>query len=206
MKIDITGVDKAVVLAALYNAAKSQGMGDLESLGRPQMTTSTARGYLDQGQTEFDYVHGRILKIEFDGDELDVRLYDRDNGQGAAFKALKHLLKTPLVTTLVSLTDIVAFIKERNVPLGAEVEITLTDKMFDFTGYGVTTILHFTNSPAQAGIEGDIKMSDDVFFLRLLEPEQRRVEASARVDVKVLAFYVVNFNTLTMEDQSANIV
>ena len=29
-----------------------------------------------------------MLKIEFDGDNIDPRLYDRDNGHGAALRAV----------------------------------------------------------------------------------------------------------------------
>lgn len=94
MKINIAGLDKAVVLATLYNAAKQQGLGRLEAAGTFQMTSITAQAHFDQGQTEFNYLHGRVLKLEFDSDELDVRLYDRDNGQGAAQRALTHLLNS----------------------------------------------------------------------------------------------------------------
>lgn len=94
MKINIAGLNKAVVLAALYNAAKQQGLGHLEAAGAFQMTSITAQGYFDQGQTEFNYLHGRVLKLEFDSDELDVRLYDRDNGEGTAQRALAHLLNS----------------------------------------------------------------------------------------------------------------
>ena len=38
--------------------------------------------------THFDYIQGRVLKIEFDGDNIDPRLYDRDNGHGAALRAV----------------------------------------------------------------------------------------------------------------------
>lgn len=85
--IDLKGKDKAEVLAKLYNASKPLGMGFLQADG-DDMTTEQARELLDAGQTYFDYLKGRVMKIDLSGDELDPRLYDRDNGQGAAASAL----------------------------------------------------------------------------------------------------------------------
>ena len=39
-------------------------------------------------QTYFDYLHGRVLKVDLSGDEFDERLYDRDCGEGAAQRAV----------------------------------------------------------------------------------------------------------------------
>lgn len=93
MKISIAGMDKAAVLAALYNAAKPLGLGWLHYDPTP-MTIETARKLLKSGQTYFDYVGGRVMKVDLAGDEFDSRLYDLDNGEGAAENALKaaHLL------------------------------------------------------------------------------------------------------------------
>ena len=38
--------------------------------------------------TQFDYLHGRVLKVDLSGDEFDERLYDRDCGEGAAQRAV----------------------------------------------------------------------------------------------------------------------
>ena len=100
--INIAGLDKAEVLAALYNAAKAQGMGLLHYTPEP-MTIEQARELLGsrpdlaphaspRQRTYFDYVKGRVMKVELSGDELNTRLYDRDNGDGAAERALKPLL------------------------------------------------------------------------------------------------------------------
>lgn len=90
-KIDITGLNKAEVLAALYNASRQQGMGFLHSCGRSPMTIEDAAAELKQSEY-FDYLHGRVMKISLAGNELRTALYDRDNGQGAAKAALSHLL------------------------------------------------------------------------------------------------------------------
>ena len=84
--IDISGMDKAEILANLFNASKPQGMGFLQPHAS-EMTIEEARNLL-QEQTYFDYVRGRVMKINLSGDTLKTALYDRDNGQGAAARAL----------------------------------------------------------------------------------------------------------------------
>lgn len=37
-----------------------------------------------------DYVNGRVIKADLRGDTLDPRLYDRDNGEGSAERALRE--------------------------------------------------------------------------------------------------------------------
>ena len=39
----------------------------------------------------FDYLHGRVLKVDLSGDEFDERLYDRDCGKGAAQRAVDSI-------------------------------------------------------------------------------------------------------------------
>ena len=36
----------------------------------------------------FDYLEGRVMKIDLSGDTVDPRGYDRDNGQGAVQKVI----------------------------------------------------------------------------------------------------------------------
>ncbi len=69
---------------------KAQGLGFLHFT--PQdMTKEEAQAELDKTSSKyFDYLDGRIMKIDLSGNELDPRLYDRDNGQGAAEKTLKN--------------------------------------------------------------------------------------------------------------------
>ncbi len=93
--IDITGLDKADVLAALYNAARPQGMGFLDFDPEP-MTREVAAEMIDQQRPPyFDYVKGRVMKVHIEGDTLEERLYDRDNGRGAADRALAPLRTKP---------------------------------------------------------------------------------------------------------------
>lgn len=90
--MNIKGLNKAEVLAALYNAAKPQGMGFLSYDPKP-MTVEEAQEILDSGQTYFDYVFGRVMKVDLSKDELWTATYNRDNGYDAAEKALAHLIK-----------------------------------------------------------------------------------------------------------------
>lgn len=80
--IDISGLSKAAVLAALYNAARPQGMGFLHYSPQP-MSEAEAEGILTE-IIRFDYLRGRVMKVDLSGDAFEERLYDRDNGQGAA--------------------------------------------------------------------------------------------------------------------------
>lgn len=95
--IDITGLDKAAVLAALHNGTRPLGMGFLHDLGR-DMTTAEAQEHIDRATDDmgldrrdalrFDYLCGRPLKVNLSGDSFDPRLYDRDAGEGAAARAI----------------------------------------------------------------------------------------------------------------------
>lgn len=89
-KINLKGMNKAAVLAALYNASKPQGMGFLHYDPTP-MTVDQAATLLAQ-TTSFDYLKGRVMKVSLSGDEFDPWGYDRDNGQGAAERAIAQLL------------------------------------------------------------------------------------------------------------------
>ena len=89
--IDIAKLNKAEVLAALYNNSKPQGLGFLHHT-TGCMKIEEAQAFLDSGQSYFDYLQGRVMKIDLSGDYLETWLYDRDNGQGAAVEALKGII------------------------------------------------------------------------------------------------------------------
>lgn len=89
MDIDISKYDKAEVLIALYNHAKPQSMGFLHYNPRP-MSKTEAAALLDK-QTYFDYEQGRVMKVDLSGDTFSPRLYDRDNGAGAAQSAINTI-------------------------------------------------------------------------------------------------------------------
>ena len=87
--IDISKLNKAQVLSALYNASHPQGMGFIHFDPVPMSEFEATR--LLEKQTYFDYIKGRVMKIDLSKNELDPRLYDRDNGEGAALSAISGL-------------------------------------------------------------------------------------------------------------------
>lgn len=89
--IDISGLNKAEVLAALYNNSKTQGMGVLHYTPEP-MTIQEATEALSR-TASFDYLNGRVMKVSLVFDTVDTWGYDRDNGEGAAYRAISHLVK-----------------------------------------------------------------------------------------------------------------
>ncbi len=90
--MNITGISKAKILAALYNASRPQGMGFLQAT-QGEMTEAEAQKFLDDGYTYFDYLRGRVMKIDLSGDDLSTALYNRDNGRDAAEDAIRHLVE-----------------------------------------------------------------------------------------------------------------
>lgn len=99
--IDISGLEKAAVLMALFNASRQQGMGFMDASGRGQMTIEDARDVIagreasatdwhrSKGRVyDWDYLRGRVMKVCIDGDAFDPWLFDRDNGKGAAKRAI----------------------------------------------------------------------------------------------------------------------
>ncbi len=81
-EIDISGVDKAELLAGLYNRSKPQGFGFVHFDKNP-MTREQAQEILKTDQS-FDYLQGRVMKIDIGGDTMNPWGFDRDNGKGAA--------------------------------------------------------------------------------------------------------------------------
>jgi hypothetical protein len=91
ISISINNLSKSSVLAALYNNAKSHGMGFLQ-YKKDSMSAEDASQLL-QITHDFDYIRGRVLKVDLSGDSFSPRLYNRDNGPNAAENAIAHLVK-----------------------------------------------------------------------------------------------------------------
>jgi hypothetical protein len=98
--VNIAGLDKAEVLAALHAATHAQGMGLLHDKG--PLSVDECRGIIAAvgaedaetariGRLYFDYLRGRVMKVDISGDEFDPRLFDRDNYNGAAHDAIQRL-------------------------------------------------------------------------------------------------------------------
>lgn len=96
--IDISGLDRAAVLAALFNASAPSGLGFLQAANGPQiMTVEDARSIIEKqnGDMYFDYVLGRPLKADLRRDEFYPGSFDRDNGgEGTAKRVIDHLRAT----------------------------------------------------------------------------------------------------------------
>lgn len=91
--LNIEGLSRGTVMAALYNAARVQGMGFMQYRPSP-MTAEQGEEYLSKYGTYLDYVYGRVMKVRLDGVAFHPGGYDRDNGEGAASSVIRILRET----------------------------------------------------------------------------------------------------------------
>lgn len=95
--LDISGIDRAALLAALHNGTSCLGLGVLQDIGSMSVETAQthlaiAERYQSNGIVWFDYVCGRPIKVGLAGDELiRADLYDRDAGQGSCQSIIDSL-------------------------------------------------------------------------------------------------------------------
>jgi hypothetical protein len=89
--INVKGIDRAILLAELYNGTQPLGMGVLRDIG--SMSADLARELLGGREIDVDYFCGRPIKVTIRNDEFDPRLYDRDAGEGAAQRAVNRALE-----------------------------------------------------------------------------------------------------------------
>lgn len=86
MSIDITGLDKAEVFAALHAAAVPGAHPAVNSTMGP-IDREEAAAMLEEQQS-FAYVNGRCMKITFEGNTLHELEYDHANrAKGASLAA-----------------------------------------------------------------------------------------------------------------------
>ncbi len=90
-EVDISKCDKPALLIALYEHARPLGMGFLRATNKP-LTREMAEEMLE-GQTYFDYVAGRPLKVDLKGPLMKTWLYDRDQGEGQAARIVGEVLE-----------------------------------------------------------------------------------------------------------------
>ena len=88
--IDITGLDKAEVLHVLYQKARYKGLG-LYAAVIKYSVEDARRDYEASECKYFDYLYGRVIKVDLSKDSFDSWLYDRDNGIHAAEEAINKL-------------------------------------------------------------------------------------------------------------------
>lgn len=118
MKVDITGIDKGVLLARLFNGSQAMGMGVLQAGRGPSVMTDDygrelVKATLDgefahdnammfpaikrlEPNLYFDYLYGRPLKINITGDEVDSWGYDRDNGGDGTLQAIVDKIRSEM--------------------------------------------------------------------------------------------------------------
>ena len=92
--VKLDKLNKAQALAALFNNAKTQGMGVLHYNPNHVMHEAEAKAVLAEGSC-VDYLEGRVIKIDFakyPNDYVDVTQYNMDNGAFAAQRAIKIAL------------------------------------------------------------------------------------------------------------------
>jgi hypothetical protein len=96
---NIKDLNKAVILKNFYNLDRvnqalytTGGMlSFLASISIPKMTVEMAEDLLKEA-TYFDYLDGKVLKINLGSDTLDTGLYDRDYGAVAGDEAMFNAL------------------------------------------------------------------------------------------------------------------
>lgn len=89
--IDISRKSPAAVLAALYNAAPCGPGLSAFQYQRGDVTEADAAALIERHGTNFDYVQGRVLKVDLAEHPMRIDLYDRDNGSGAGARAIEAL-------------------------------------------------------------------------------------------------------------------
>jgi hypothetical protein len=91
-------------------------MGFMHARGRKEMTADEARDIIEGKSTgglmpweaddakrlRFDYLHGRVMKVDLSGDTLRTALYNRDIGHGAAERIVAALRASKAVADEVS--------------------------------------------------------------------------------------------------------
>lgn len=125
--IDISELDSAVLLAALYNRAAPIGYGFLSADPHDLTVEEAEEILLDQhAETNSAIIwdlRGRVIQSSFNPDAPDFTLYDKAHGAGAALSVIRALKsgETPPVSTvdwdaeLASLCELWPTLTEGNV-------------------------------------------------------------------------------------------
>lgn len=81
-KVSIVGLSNTQVLAALYNAARPQGFGFMQYT--PEAMTAEEAQVILGGSADhyFDYLKGRVMKVDLSDEDFNPASYDSDNGGG----------------------------------------------------------------------------------------------------------------------------
>ena len=100
-ELDITGLDEARILRALFNATKPKDLSIMHHGFNKEMELAEARAVFDKKAVVgkgrfFDYVKGHSIKVIFRAGKLErLDLFDRDNGgPGVGLEAIAAEFKT----------------------------------------------------------------------------------------------------------------
>lgn len=129
--IDITGLDKAEVLKALYDNSAPQGLGFLQAeVGG--LDINEARHYVTGDSLYFDYLKGRPIKTDLSEDEFDPFGFDRDNGGRGSAERIVAALRSGSV--LEDTSDRMAVLKGAEVldVFGTRTETTMEGGVLKF--------------------------------------------------------------------------
>ncbi len=107
-KVSFENLEKAMVLAALYNGAKPSST-DIASYDPEPMTVAEGKE-LTFKRNHFDYIKGRILLIIFTENTFNSKLYNKHNGENAAESIIESLKETGDVNN-----SIISGIHQKNV-------------------------------------------------------------------------------------------
>jgi hypothetical protein len=100
--IDTSGLDTAMVLAALVNNATPMEWGLMDPNAHRQLTVRKAAELLRRAPHGYiDYVHGRPIHLRLSGNQFDEWQYDHDNGKGLAECVGDHLRRTGSIERIV---------------------------------------------------------------------------------------------------------
>lgn len=96
--VSLEGLNKAAVFVALFNRSKPQGLGFLH-YNPEELTAEQAQERFGECSEYFDYVDGRVMKVDLSSDELHTGGYNRDNGINAAEDVIDTLRSGGNVTS-----------------------------------------------------------------------------------------------------------
>ena len=84
--MDIQGIDKVLLLKKLWEGSAPARFFQMSGMPAPTWDEEAAKkavlGYID-------YFQGRVIKMNIHDKIIKTDLYDRDNGQGAAGRAVE---------------------------------------------------------------------------------------------------------------------
>lgn len=90
IEVNIEGLDKAKLLMALFNNSFQQGMGVMHKEGAVPMNLEDAKNLVAKN-TYYDYLRGRIMKVDIKGPMMFTAAYNRDVGHGEAERIVAQL-------------------------------------------------------------------------------------------------------------------